>query len=257
LTTAVGMQYFPVAIAQGMAQPLMCSSANEATGQGSPSIQGAGYSNVLHTYCGQCIQFTTDDGTTVGGVVFDTCPYAANSEWCSKDGNANQHGFHNHLDIYGSTSIAVTNAIGDNPTGRVQTITCPSAVINALTSLASASQQSPQSKVCSWYWDGSHWQGSPGMSDFGCSECSNTRRLKLKDYSQNATVSVFKNTEGDDDDDAGVNNVDDSEAGHDAKDAENDEKIVEDLESKENNSSQQDWAGDERSRFNATNEFLV
>merc|ERR1712139_323484 len=143
-------------------------SANEATGQGSPSIQGAGYSNVLHTYCGQCIQFTTDNGTTVGGVVFDTCPYAANSEWCSKDGNANQHGFHNHIDIYGRSSDNVTSVIGDNPTGSVQAVTCPSAVTAALTSLAAATQQSSQGGgVCTWYWDGNKWQGSPGMSDFG------------------------------------------------------------------------------------------
>jgi len=184
LTGTVGMHYFPVAIAQGMAQPLMCSTADESTGLGSPSIIGAGYSNVLHTYCGQCIEFTTSEGTTVGGVVLDTCPYESNKEWCSKDGSANQHGFYNHVDIFGSSETDVKNVVGSNPTGSVKTVTCPAAVTEALTSVAAATQQSPKSEVCTWYYDGSKWQGSPGMSDFGCSECSNDRRLSL-------TSSVF------------------------------------------------------------------
>lgn len=179
LTDSVGMHYFPVAIAQGMAQPMVCSTANEATGAGSPSKTGAGYANVLHTYCGQCVEFTTDSGTKVGGVVLDTCPTSHNAEWCSKDGNANQHGFYNHLDIYGTSESDVTSVIGSNPTGSVQAVTCPSEVTAALTSLAAATQQSPTSSVCNWYWDGSRWQGSPGMSDFGCSECSSSRRLDI------------------------------------------------------------------------------
>merc|ERR1712046_210358 len=103
-----------------------------------------------------------------------------NSEWCSKGGNANQHGFYNHLDIHGVSSNSVESVIGSNPTGTITSVTCPSAVVDALTELAAAADASSTSSVCSWYYDNhsGKWQGPPGMSTFGCSECADNRRLR-------------------------------------------------------------------------------
>lgn len=180
------MHYYAVAIAQGMGEPFMCN-ADESVGRGVPSRAGRGYDNVLHAYCGQCIEFTTEAGSKVGGLVMDTCPTVDangldNSEYCSKSGAANGHGFHNHLDIHGTSSDSVANVIGDNPVGTIALVDCPSALVDALTNLAAASRESPASPVCSWYYDtsGGTWQGAPGMSEFGCSECSDSRRLHLE-----------------------------------------------------------------------------
>merc|ERR1712232_622674 len=99
-------------------QPLACDSADETTGAGSPSKDAGSYasSNILHLYCGQCIEFTSDtNGETVGGIVFDTCPSSGNDYWCSKDGAKNSEGYYNHLDFLYSDSSDVTDAIGDNP----------------------------------------------------------------------------------------------------------------------------------------------
>jgi len=183
LHDTLGMPYFAVAIAQGMGEPFMCN-ADESVGKGVPSIGGAGYSNVLHTHCGQCVEFTARDGKKVGGVVMDTCPTVDatgndNSEYCSKGGAANKHGFYNHLDIHGTSSDSVESVLGDNPIGTVMAVTCPAAVTDALTKLAAASDSSSTSPVCSWYYDpnSQSWQGAPGMDDFGCSQCSDSRRL--------------------------------------------------------------------------------
>jgi len=178
------MPYFAVAIAQGMGEPFMCN-ADESIGKGVPSMAGTGYANVLHTYCGQCVEFTTQDGIKVGGVVMDTCPTVDgtgndNSEYCSKSGQANKHGFYNHIDIHGTSSDSVQSVIGDNPTGTITSVVCPSSVVDALTNLAAASDGSSKSPVCSWWYDdhSGKWQGAPGMNEFGCSECSDSRRLR-------------------------------------------------------------------------------
>jgi len=180
------MHYFAVAIAQGMGEPFMCN-ADHSIGKGSPSVLGmpSGYDKVLHTYCGQCVEFTTQDGRKAGGLVMDTCPTVDgtgndNSEYCSKGGAANAHGFYNHLDIHGVSSDSVESVIGDNPTGTIASVTCPSAVVDALTDLAAATDASSTSDVCSWYYDGhsGKWQGAPGMNAFGCSECADNRRLR-------------------------------------------------------------------------------
>merc|ERR1712070_647544 len=123
-------------------------------------------------------------GFKVGGLVMDTCPTVdatgnANSEYCSKSGSANKHGYYNHLDIHGTSSDSVSAVIGDNPVGAIQLVECPAAVLTALSDLAAASRESPASPVCSWWYDSSSgsWQGAPGMDQFGCSECSDSRGL--------------------------------------------------------------------------------
>jgi len=117
----------------------------------------------------------------------DTCPTVDatgndNSEYCSKSGSANKHGYYNHLDIHSASSDSVSSVIGDNPVGAIQLVTCPAGLLEALMDLAAASRQSPSSPVCSWWYDSSSatWQGAPGMDEFGCSECSDSRRLFLE-----------------------------------------------------------------------------
>lgn len=168
------VEWFPVAIAQSMAQPLSCSSANETTGAGSPSVDGAGYANVLHAYCGICVQFTTSDGATAGGLVMDTCPNSGNSQWCPMDGGTNDEGYYNHLDFFAAAESDVTDVLGtDNPHGTIEIVACPDGVTDALTTLADAND-SADNDVCTFWWDSddSTWQGSPGMDAFGCLTCS-------------------------------------------------------------------------------------
>lgn len=171
---SLDLKWFPVAIAQNMAQPLTCDSADEATGTGSPSITGAGYQNVLHAYCAQCIQFTSDAGATAGALVMDTCPHDGNEEWCPMGGTTNTYGYYNHLDFFGPVASDVTDVIGtDNPTGTIELVACPDEIISAITELADA-DNAASNPVCTFYYQPGvgPWQGSPGMDVFGCSQCS-------------------------------------------------------------------------------------
>lgn len=177
LTDSLGKKYFAIAPSQNMVQPLTCSSANEATGTGSPSKDAGSYAsdNILHLYCGQCIEFTSDiTKQTVGGIVFDTCPATAtNDAWCTKNGAKNSVGYYNHVDFFGTDSESVTTSIGDNPTGSISLVECPSSLVAAMTNLAAAGDSSA-SPVCNFWYDTSSqvWQGSPGQDAFGCAQCS-------------------------------------------------------------------------------------
>jgi hypothetical protein len=156
--------YFPVAVSQQMMEDLD-PSCNVGT------AVSAGYANVLHVYCGQCVEFTTTAGVTVGGLVLDICPPgSANTAWCQTGGAANSVGKYNHLDIFGSSSTDVPSAIGDNPTGTVTLVACPSELDSMMTTLANA-KDSQAGAVCNWYYDGVEWQGAYGMSKWGCAEC--------------------------------------------------------------------------------------
>jgi len=174
-----GYYWFPVAPSESMVGPLTCSGA-------CPSITPDSVcSDVLHVYCGQCIEFTTTDGKKAGGLVMDLCPSSSNSYWCgascdtSCECSPNSEGYYNHLDFYGGSSEAVTGTIGDNPTGTVALVDCPAQVTSAITTLADASS-SETSPVCQFYKDNvtpRNWQGCPGMDAFGCTVCDSDSSL--------------------------------------------------------------------------------
>jgi hypothetical protein len=156
--------YFPVAVSQQMMEPLTCNVGKSV---------GAGYANVLHVHCGQCVEFTTKKGVTVGGLVLDICPPgSANTAWCQTGGKVNSAGKYNHLDFFGSSRTDVPSKIGDNPTGTVKLVTCPDKLDTMMTTLANA-KNSQKGAVCNWYYDGSVWQGAYGMHKWGCNICVN------------------------------------------------------------------------------------
>jgi hypothetical protein len=160
--------YFPVAVSQQMMEALDSCKVGTTV--------SAGYANVLHVYCGQCVEFTTTAGVTVGGLVMDICPPgSANTAWCQTGGKVNSAGKYNHLDIFGSSSTDVPSAIGNNPTGTVKLVACPAELDSTMTTLANP-KDSQAGAVCNWYYDGSVWQGAYGMSKWGCTECGTSRR---------------------------------------------------------------------------------
>jgi len=170
-----GYYWFPVSPSESMVGPFTCEG-------GCPSVtpdSDADCSDVLHVYCGQCVEFTTTDGKKAGGLVMDYCSSAGNFEWCGAyyEGYttpswcaANSHGYYNHLDFYGAS---VNGTIGDNPKGTVVLVDCPSEVTSAITTLADASS-SETSPVCQfWKDDDTNWMGCPGMDVYGCTVCEN------------------------------------------------------------------------------------
>jgi len=174
-------KWYPLAIGQGMAGSMTCSTADDSIGTGCPSKTGIDDDcggKVLHLYCGQCVEFSSNAGEVINGVVMDTCPaIPINGEWCTKDCEPNDHDMYNHLDVFSSESDSslLFDTSGSNPEGKVKLIDCPSAVTDALTELAAASSPSP-SPVCNFYkGESDNWQGCPGMSAFDCTECSGSR----------------------------------------------------------------------------------
>ena len=157
-------EYFPVAVSQQMMEPLTCYVAQKL---------GAGYANVLHVQCGQCVEFTTKAGVTVGGLVMDVCPPGgANTAWCHTGGKVNSVGKYNHLDFFGSTSTDVPNKIGDNPTGTFKVVACPTKLDSMMTTLTNA-KNPVKGDVCRWYYEAEGvWQGAYGMHKWGCKNCN-------------------------------------------------------------------------------------
>lgn len=196
-STYNGKKYFAIAPSQNMVQPMMCDSADESTGAGSPSKSAGSYasSNILHLHCGRCIEFTSDiTGETVGGMVFDTCPATSgNSHWCTKDGAKNDDGYYNHLDFFGSDSDYVTGSIGDNPAGSISLVNCPADLTSAIKTLAAATESS-KGPVCNYHYNGKKWQGSPGQDEFGCDECSGGMTVEQPTTTPAATATPTETT---------------------------------------------------------------
>lgn len=139
------------------------------------STAAADFPGVLHVGCGSCLVFTAGSGdkagAKIGAVVVDSCPYFQNKHWCPANGTANPKGYKNHLDVlylgeerdtepWDDHEQAIINLIDDMPTGQIQLIECPKAVVDAINDVGTGTA------LC----DGP----CPGFDLFGCAKSTAT-----------------------------------------------------------------------------------
>jgi len=137
-----------VAVAESMQIPYQCKACPDcqcATGEAQRAAGGPPGG------CGQCYEVKTT-GTnpygeqtpivTFNAAVVDSCPYAANTEWCPGNvGDKNQHGFEFHIDVFQSDHDKL--AIGNNPFVQFRPIDCPADIVETM-----------QSQCCDIWWQG-------------------------------------------------------------------------------------------------------
>jgi len=143
-----------VAVAESMQIPYGCKPCPDchcATGDAQRTVGGPPGG------CGQCYEVQTTGTNPYGAqlpivsfnaMVADSCPYAANQEWCPGNvGDVNRHGYQFHIDVFSSDHSKLN--IGDNPIVKFRPIDCPNEII-----------QVAQQQCCDVWYQG---QGCPNI----------------------------------------------------------------------------------------------
>eukprot|EP00931_Biecheleriopsis_adriatica_P069620 TRINITY_DN43442_c0_g1_i1.p1 TRINITY_DN43442_c0_g1~~TRINITY_DN43442_c0_g1_i1.p1 ORF type:complete len:221 (+),score=43.95 TRINITY_DN43442_c0_g1_i1:184-846(+) len=119
-----------VATAESMQIPYQCKPCPDchcATGKGQESVGGPAAG------CGACFNVQTTGSNlwshdlpkvNFKAAVADSCPYAANKQWCPQEvGDTNSAGYEFHIDIFSADQEKL--GIGENPLVQFQPIECP------------------------------------------------------------------------------------------------------------------------------------